>query len=136
MAGETAHVHFVYNCPRRRPVERCVSFPIVGTWIRHHALHRRRYIVTFVSGCVATVVLWNNGTASIRVDENFGRIEAHSTRRIERTLYSIAVDLPRFHARHEDMPVVICPAGCGIDRDHTLGLSIINTIKEEEFDPG
>lgn len=49
-------------------------------------------------------------------------------------LNSIAVDLPRFDARHEDMPVVIGSIGRGIDADHTRGASIINVIEEKQID--
>ena len=70
--------------------------------------------------------------ASIWINEDFGRIEAHSTWRIEWPLNSIAVDLARFHTRHEYMPVVICAVGRGIDANHTCGPSIINAIEEEQ----
>src|SRR4029077_12399892 len=132
VARKTAHMHFVYDGPRRGPLEWCVSFPIVSTRIRHNALDRQRSVVAFLSGRVATVVLWNNRAASIRIDEDFGRIEAHSTRRIERSPNSISIDLPCFHSRYEDVPIVICPVGRGIDRDHTLGPIAINTVKEEK----
>ena len=136
MAGEAAHVHFINDSPRGRPVERRVAFPIVGTWIGHHTLHSRRAIVAFLPGSFATVILRHNGAASIRIEEDFGGIEAHSTRRIERSLNSITVDLPRSHAGHEYVPVVIRVVSRGIDADHTRGPSIINAIKEEQLDAG
>ena len=111
MAGEAAHMHFVDDRPRGGPVERPVAFPIVGTRIGHHTLHRRRAIVAFLPGRFATVILRNNGAASIWIEEDFGGIEAHSARRIVRPLNSIAVDLPGSHARHEYVPVVIRAVG-------------------------
>src|SRR4029077_14090370 len=63
MPSEAAHVHFVYDGLRRRPLEWCVSFPIVSTRIRHNGLNRRRSVVAFLSGRVATVVLWNHRAA-------------------------------------------------------------------------
>jgi hypothetical protein len=119
---------------RRGPVKRGVAFPVESTRIRDDALNRRRRVIAVISGRVATVVLWNNGAASVRIDENFGRIEAHSTRRIEGTVNAVTIDLPCFHAGYEYVPIVIRSVGRGIDRDHTLGPSIINAIKEEEFD--
>ncbi len=107
MSGEAAHVHFVYDGPRRGPVERRVAFPIVRTRIRHHALHCRRGIVAFLSRSFATVVFRNNRGACVWIKEDFGGIEAHSTRRIVWPVDSIAVDLTRFDAGCEHMPVVI-----------------------------
>ena len=95
MAGEAAHVHFVDDGPRGGPVERRVAFPIVRTRIDDDTLHRRCTIVAFVSRSVATVILRNNGAASVWIEEDFGRIEAHSARRIVWPLNSIAVDLRR-----------------------------------------
>src|SRR5262249_30217678 len=97
--------------PRGGPVERPVAFPVVRTRIHHYALHRRRAIVACLSSSFATVVLRNHHAASVWIEEDFGRIEAHSTRRIERSSHSIAVDLARFHARHEYVPVVIGAVG-------------------------
>ena len=111
MAREASHMHFVDDRPRGRPVERHVAFPIVGTRIDHHTFHRRRGIVAFLPGRFATVILRHNGAASIWIEENFGGIEAHSARRIEGSLNSIAVDLPGSHAGHEYMPVVIGAVG-------------------------
>ena len=135
VAGKTADMHFVYDGLGRRSLERCVSFPIVSTRIGHNALNRRFCVVAFDSSCVATVILWNNRATSIRIDEDFGGIKAHSIRWIEGAPNSISVDLSCFHTRYENVPIVICPVGCGIDRDHTLG-PIVITVKEEEFDPG
>ena len=115
-------------------MQRCVAFPIVGLHIHDHALHRFRGIVSNLPGGVATVVLWNRRTASIRIEENFGGIETHSTRRIESSVNTITIDLPRFHAGHENVPVVICPVDCGIDRDGALWLGIVNTIEKKKFD--
>src|SRR5438105_13244232 len=134
MAGEAAHMHFVDDSPRGGPVERRVAFPIVCTRINYHTLYRRRAIVALFSRSFATVVLRNNGAASIWVEEDFGRIEAHSTRRIEWPLNSIAVNLLRFDTVHEYVPMVIGAVRRGIDADHTRGSSVIGVIKEEQLD--
>src|SRR6478672_4353501 len=124
MSRETTYMHFVYDGLRRGPIEGCVAFPIVGTRICHHALHRRRGIVAFLSGSVATVVLRNDRAPAIWINEHLGRIKAHSTRRIESSINAITVDLPCFHPRHEHVPIVICPTGCRIDPNETRGPSI------------
>ena len=111
MAGEAAHMHFVDDRPRGGLVKRPVAFPIVGTRIGHHTLHSRRAIVAFLPGSFATVILRHNGAASIRIEEDFGGIEAHSARRIVGPVNSIAVDLPGSHARYEYMPVMIGAVG-------------------------
>ena len=94
---------------RTRPFR--VAFPIVCTRLNGDALHRHRGIVTFLSRNIATVALGDNGAASIGVDEDLGRIEAHSAWRIESPLKSVAVDLPFFHARHKYVPVVVRAVG-------------------------
>ena len=111
MAGEAAHMHFVDDGPGGRPVEWRVTFPIVRTQTNHHTLHSRRAIVAFLPGSFATVILRHNGAASIRIEEDFGGIEAHSARRIVGPVNSIAVDLPGSHARYEYMPVMIGAVG-------------------------
>ena len=111
MTGEAAHMHFVDDRLRRRPVKRRVAFPIVRTRLDHHTFHGRRAIVAFLPSRFATVILRNNGGASIWIEEDFGRIESHSTRRIVGPLSSIAVYLPCSHARHKYVPVVIRAVG-------------------------
>ncbi len=104
-------MHFIYDRSRGRSIEWHVTFPIVCTGIDHDALHRHRRIVTLLPCRFATVVLRNNRGASIWVDEDFVRIEAQSTSRIQWTFNSISVELPSFHIRHEYMPIVICSVG-------------------------
>ena len=133
MAGKAAHMHFVDDCLRGGPVERHVAFPIVRTRIDHHTLHGRRAIVAFLPSSFATVILRHNGTASIGIEEDFGRIEAQAARRIIGSINSIAIDLPCSHTLNEYMPVVICAIGCAIDADHARGSRIIDVIKEKKL---
>ena len=119
----------------RRRFERCVSLPVVSMRICDDVFNRHCGVITFHPSCVATVVLWNNRAAPVRIKEDFGRIETHSTPRIERSLNSITVDLSCFHTRDGNVPIVISPIDHGIDRDHTRRPSVINTIKKKEFDP-
>src|SRR4029450_6200665 len=127
--GESAHVHFVDDRLGRRRFERCVSLPIISTRICHDALHRRRGIVAFLLGSLAIVILWNHRAASIRIEENFGGIETHSTPGIESSVNAITIDLPRFHAGYENGPVGICPVSCGMERGRTLWPGVSNTSK-------
>src|SRR4029077_10441780 len=134
VAGEAAHMHFINDGLSRGFVERCVSLPVVSMRICDHAFNGHRGVIASHLGCVATVVLWNNNAASVRIDENLVRIETHSTQRIEGTVNAVTINLSGFHARYEYVPIVIRSVGRGIDRDHAVGPSIINAIKEEEFD--
>src|SRR5262249_21413193 len=126
-------MHLVHDGARGRPLQGGVTFPIIDVHIYDHALHRFRGIAASLPRGVATIALWNNDTPSVRIEEDFGWIEAHSTSRIERSLSPITVDLPCFCPRYKDMPVVIGPVGCRIHCDHTRRLSVINTIKKKEF---
>jgi hypothetical protein len=134
MSRETTYMHFVYDGLRRGPIEGRVAFPIVGTRICHHALHRRGGIVTFLSGGIATVVIWNHHAPSVWVEKYFGRIESQSAGRIEGSFDSITVDLPCLHPRYEHVPIVICAARCRIAPNDTRGPSIIDAIKQEQLD--
>src|SRR5258705_7267690 len=111
MASKAPHMHLIYDRPVGWPIEWRVAFPIVCTRINDDALQRHRGIVTFPLCRFATVVLGNYRGASIRVNEDFVRIEAHSTTRIKWPLNSIAVDLTCCHTRYEYMPVVIRTVG-------------------------
>src|SRR5262249_30291589 len=111
MTGEPTHMQFVDDSPRGGPIEGPVALPIVRPRVRPHTFHCRRAIVAFLPSRFATVILRNNGGASIGIEEDFARIEAHSTRRIVGPLSSIAVDLPCSHAGHKYVPVVIRAVG-------------------------
>ena len=135
VASEPAHMHFINDGSRRGFVERCVSLPVISMRICDDAFNRHRGVIAFRPSCVATVILWNNHAAPVRIKEDFGRVETHSTSRIESSHSSITVDLSCFHPRYENVPIVISPVDRGIDREHTLGASVINAIKKKEFDP-
>ena len=62
-------------------------------------------------GGVTAVVFRNHHAAAIRVEENFGGVEPHPLGGIGRSLDPIAVDLPRLHARHEHVPVMVGAVG-------------------------
>src|SRR6516165_4021827 len=127
-------MHLVHNGARGPPLQRCVTFPIIRMHIYDHTLHRCPGIVAGLPGSVATVVLWNNGAAPVRIEEDFVWIETHSSRRIESSLNPITVDLTRLYPRYKDVPIVIGPISCRIYRNHTRRPSIVGTTKKKEFD--
>src|SRR5262245_52406714 len=131
MSCEAAHVHLVDNRPRGRPIKWCVPLPIVGVHIYDHALHGSRGIFAGLPSSVATVVLWNNHAAPVRIEEDFVRVETHSAPRIENSFSPKAVNLPSFYARYKNVPIVIGPVSCRINRNHTRRPSIIDTIKKK-----
>src|SRR5262245_51707502 len=127
-------MHLVHDGLGRPPLQRCVAFPIIRLHIYDHALHGGCGIVAGLPCRVATVVCWNNSAAPVRIQEDFAWIETHSTRRIERAFNSITVDLPWLYPRYKDVPIMIGPVSCRIDRDHTRRLSILDAMKKKEFD--
>src|SRR5262245_11396854 len=98
--------------------------------IYNHAFHRRRSIITGPPGWLATVVFGCDHATPIRVEQDFARIEPRPACGIECTVNSITVDLPGSYPGYEDVPIVIRSVSGGIDRDHMLGSSVINTIKK------
>ena len=107
MLRKTLHVHFVDDRLRRRAGERCVALPVVQARIDYDALHRRCSIVALSLGIFARVIPRNNNSTTIRIEQNFGIIKAHSRRWIKWSPNSISVDLPSLHARNKKVPVVI-----------------------------
>src|SRR4030095_14677656 len=100
MAREAAHMHFIYDGPGRGPIEWRVILPVICKRINDDTLHRHRGIVTLPSCRFATIILWNHGGASIWVDQDFVRIEAHSISRSHWPLNSIAAEVARLHNRN------------------------------------
>src|SRR5262249_32719750 len=133
MSSETPYMHLVNDRLGGRALQRSVAFPIVSVSIDHDALHRAGCVVTFEASGVAAVFPGNDYAAPVRVKENFGRIKAHPTRGIERTVDAITIKLPRPQARHEHMPVVVVEVGDGIDRNYARGPGIIFPIKEQQI---
>src|SRR5215471_965389 len=133
MASETSYMHLVNDRLGGRALEWCVAFPIVSASINHDALHRGGCIVALEASGIAAVIPGNDYAAPVRVKENFGRIKAHPTRGIERTVYAITIKLPRPQARHEHMPVVVVAVGHGIDRNYARAPGIIFAVKEQQI---
>src|SRR5262245_35158639 len=133
MAGEASYVHLVHNSARGGPFWLCVTFPVIGVHIYNHTLHRFRGIVAGLLRGIATVIPWNNDAAPVGIEQHFAGIETHSTWRIEGSFDSITIDLPCLYLRYKSVPVVIGPVSCRIDRNHTCRLSIVDTIKQKEF---
>src|SRR5262249_4052038 len=133
MARETSYMHLVNDSLGGRALEWWVAFPIVSVSINHDALHRGGCIVALEASGIAAVIPGNDYAAPVRVKENFGRIKAHPTRGIERTVDAITIKLPRPQARHEHMPVVVVAGGDGSDRKYARGPGISFPIKEQQI---
>ena len=133
MARETSHVHLVNNSLRSRPLEWSVALPIVRMWIDDNALHRRPTIVAFQARRLAAVVLWNNNSTPIWVQQNLSGIETYAARRVERSLDAVAIQLPRFHALYKCVPVVVRPVCRGIDRDDARGPRVVFPVKKQQL---
>src|SRR5260370_11977482 len=136
MAREAAHVHLVNDGLRSRPAKRSIAFPIVRLRIDEDALHRRGGVVTFQAGGLAAVLLWNGDGASVRIQQHLGGIKPHATRRIEGSLDAVAIELPRLHLRHEEMPIMIGPVSRGVDRNHARRPHVVFPIEEHQLHTG
>ena len=88
--GEAANMHLVDDGSRRRMPQRCVTFPIVGGGIHHHALHCGCTVVG-VRGIIAPVAIRNRHAATIWIEQKLGGIEPQPPGRIVRPLNTIAV---------------------------------------------
>jgi hypothetical protein len=108
-----------------------VPFPVVRGRIHHDALHRRRGVVAFLAGSLATVVLRNDNTPAIRIEEDLGGIKSHPVSGIARSFNPVAVDLPRLDTRHEDVPVVVGEVQRGLDANDAGRPGVILPVKEQ-----
>src|SRR5215469_32934 len=131
MTSEAPNMHFVNDRPRRRSVERRITFPIVRVGINHYVLHRAGSVVFLPSTCGVAVVRCRYGYASaVRIEENLRRVEAQAVVRIPRTFDTIAVDLTWLQIRHKDMPVIERAVGERVEMDYTCRVAIILTVKQ------
>ena len=133
MAGEAAHVHFVNDGLRGGPVQGRIAFPIVAARIRHDALHGGGGVVAGLFGRRATVLRGHDHAAAVGIQQHLGRVKPHAARRLGRPMHAIAVQLPRLHARHERVPVVVRAVAARIQRDAPAGSGVIRTIKEHQL---
>src|SRR5215472_11953462 len=128
---EPFHMHFVNDRPRCRAFERFVTFPVIRSRIDDHALHGRRGVINSVR-THSRVVSGDNNTTAIRIKENFGIVKMQPSARVERSVGTIAIDLPHRQIWNEDVPVVICAIVEGIQRDCPCGSHVVCPIKEEQ----
>ena len=56
--------------------------------------------------------------------------------RLVRPVHAVAVELPRLHARHERVPVVVGPVGDGIEGDDAGRLRVVLAVEEQQFHAG
>ena len=87
MTGEARDVHFVNDGLVIRPIQRPIPFPVVGTEIRHDALHGSRGIVSRTARGTAAIARPDRNTFAIGIDQDLLPIEddvlstAHMDRR-------------------------------------------------------
>src|ERR1700733_3112386 len=133
MAGKVADVHLIDDGFRERRSGRAVVPPVVGAGISHDALHGRRSIVARRTRSGSTPWRWPCDALCIRIHQNFLSIETHAPLRREWAVYAIAVELTGADARHEGMPVVICPVDVWIEIDHSRRTSVVRAVEEQQL---
>jgi hypothetical protein len=110
-----------------------ITFPVVGGELGHNALHGGGGIVAGLSSRLAIVFPWHHHPSAIRIEQNLGRIEAQAARRVGRPMHAVAVDLARFHSRHEGVPIVICSMDAWIQFDGSTGPGVVRPVEEQQF---
>src|SRR5262245_20212667 len=133
MAGESAQMRLIDDGSGGGVSDRAVPLPVVRGGIKHDAFHRGWRVVAFPARRLATVILRNENPPAVRVEENLRGIKTHPVRGIIRSLNAIAVDLPRLHARHENVPVVVSAVDRGIDGHDARGPAVIVAIEEDQL---
>src|SRR5271165_6059413 len=136
MCGKTAHMHLVNDGARPRPLQGHVTLPVIRVRVRDHALHGRRYVVAFPTGCLTGIAFWDHDSASIRVEQQLGRIKPETPIRLEGPEGPESVDLTRFHPGHEYMPIMVGVVSSRIDGDDTRRTSVVHPIEKQQFDAG
>ena len=136
VTGEAAHMHLVHDRPRRGPLERGIALPVVRGDVDDNALQRRRCVVTQAAGSGAVVRAGNHDSSAIGVQEDFGGIEAHAARVIERPVDPITVQLAGSYVRHEHVPVIVRTVGGWIEAHHARGLGVVDPVEQQQLDAG
>ena len=136
VTGEAAHVHLVHDRPRRRPLERGIALPVVGTDVDDYAFHCGPGVIARTPRGVATIGLWNHDSSAVGIQENFGGIEAHAAPGIERPVDPITVQLAGSYVRHEHVPVIVRTVGGWIEAHHARGLGVVDPVEQQQLDPG
>jgi hypothetical protein len=72
--------------------------------------------------------------ATVRVQQNFARIESQARRRRGRPVHPIAVELPGLHGRDKHVPVVIRPVSVRLQFDAPAGPGVACLIEEQQLD--
>src|SRR5260370_32311984 len=91
MSSEASHVHFINDRAREWPFKRCVTFPIICVRIHHDALHGSRRVLIVVANSVAAVVLRNNYTSALWIEEHFDGIKTQTVLRVPGSMHAIAI---------------------------------------------
>jgi hypothetical protein len=114
--------------------DRRVTLPVVRLRTDDDALHRVRRVVAVAACRLAFVFGRYDDCPGVRIEEQFGRIEASAAGRIERPMHAVPVYLTRPHARHEDVPVVITAVRGALDGNDSSRTGVVLSIEEEQVD--
>src|SRR5215510_14800766 len=133
MARETANMHFVDHGLGEGSLEWHVPFPVVGTWIGHHALHRLGGIVAGAERCSAVVSIRYRHREAVRIEEDLFAVEKLPLLRRKRPVCTVCVDLARPAIRHERVPVVVGSMTVGSERNDPRGLWSILPIEKQKL---
>ena len=132
MLGEAADVQFVDHGAGVGRVERLIVLPIVGGGIDDDGFHGRGAVVLAETGRRPAIIgLVLNDGLRIRVDQHLAAIEAQADLRLEASMHPVSVDLSRFDAGEEHMPVVEGLVVHRIEGDD-LGRRIVLAFVEEQ----
>src|SRR5207244_11952393 len=82
------------------------------------------------------VVLRNNHTSAIRIEEHLGGIKTNPVRRVPGTVHAITVNLIRSQAGREDVPIVVRTVRRGVNRNYPARARIVLSVKEQQLHGG
>jgi hypothetical protein len=99
-------------------VERLITFPVVQTRVYYYAFHRHSRVIALSSGSPAAIVSGNHNSPAVRIEKDLGWIKSQAVRGVERSPDSIGIELPRLHAGHERVPIVVRNIGPRIETDN------------------
>src|SRR5690242_2640512 len=131
VTSESSHVKFIDHGSGTGSVQRRVPLPVIRIRIDHYTLHGTSGGVPVPTQSFAIVGERHNYCAAIWVQEDFFRIEPHSTGRIQLSMHPVSIELPVRQARNKTMPVVVCAITDRIERENVGRFPIVFTFEEE-----
>jgi hypothetical protein len=102
--------------------------------VGNHALHGSSRVVALSTRCLSAIVLRDDNCAAIWVEKKLGRVEPQPASGLERSAGSESIDLTRFDAGHEYVPIVICTICERVDLDDAGRAGVVHPIEKQQFD--